>query len=267
MVLRMVLAVCAAVSAGIPLRAHDFWLAANPWVPESRVTISAHVGEHFPNGTEFTTPDRVGSWRVLGPGGEVAPDGFRRDANSLVADVVLPSPGAYLATMTVLPRVTTMKGPLFTSYLLEEGLEWVLAARLKAGVSEDTATERFARYAKVALRNGFGTGAHLSWPVGFPAEFVPMTDPTLLRAGQLLTFQLLADRKPVSGAVVAARASNGGHPILGRTDSTGHVTLQIDREGAWLVRTVHMVTGAQAGVPEVEWDSYWATFAFHTAGR
>ena len=54
-------------------------------------------------------------------------------------------------------------------------------------------------------------------------------------------------------------------PVLGLTDATGHVTLPIDRDGAWLVRTVHMITGAQAGVPEVDWDSYWVSLAFHTA--
>jgi hypothetical protein len=54
---------------------------------------------------------------------------------------------------------------------------------------------------------------------------------------------------------------------MGRTDASGHVTLPIDREGAWLVRTVHMIPGAQAGVPGVEWDSYWATLAFHTSSH
>lgn len=268
MAIRMILAVCVATLAGVPLGAHDFWLAANPWAPGSRVTISANLGEHFPSGSDYIAPDGVGSWRLLGPGGEATLDaGFRRDGNSLAIDVTLSAPGAYLATMTIVPRVTTMKGPSFNSYLLEEGLEWVVAARQKGGVSENTATERYARYAKVAVRNGLGSGAHLTRPVGFPAEFVPMTDPTLFHAGQLLTFQLLADRRPVPGAAVTARASGGGHPIMGRTDATGHVTLPIDRDGAWLVRTVHMVTGAQAGVPEVEWDSYWATFAFHTASR
>ena len=31
-------------------------------------------------------------------------------------------------------------------------------------------------------------GAHLTRPVGLRAEFVPMTDPTILRAGHLLAF-------------------------------------------------------------------------------
>ena len=262
------LAVILCTAGGATLAAHDFWLAADPWTPGGRVAITANVGEHFPAATDFTSPQGVERFRLAGPDGDVAVGrDFRREVNSLVSDVTLPAPGAYLATMVIAARVTEMRGPSFNSYLHEEGLDWVLAARQNAGVSENTAKERYARYAKVAVRSGPGSAAHLMRPVGFPAEFVPMTDPTIIRAGALLTFQLLAGGKPVAGAAVAAHHGTGGHPVMGRTDSTGNVTLPIDRDGPWLVRTVHMVSGASAGVPEVDWDSYWATFAFHTAGR
>ena len=263
---RVVLILGVLASTGIRLAAHDFWLAATPWQPESLVTITANIGETFPVPTDNVTPAGVERWRLNGPGGEITGDHeFRRDGRTLAADVVLPVAGAYLATVTTAASVEHMKGPWFNSYLTEEGLDWVVTARRAAGVSEEPATERFARYAKIVLRNGFGSGAHLTRPVGLRAEFVPMTDPTILRAGHLLTLQLLSDGKPVPGAVVTARASVGGHPIVGRTDATGHVTLPIDRDGAWLVRTVHMIPGAQAGVPGVEWESYWASLAFHTA--
>jgi uncharacterized GH25 family protein len=266
MQMRWVVMVGLIVLASARLAAHDFWLAATPWDPGPQVTISANLGEIFPVATDRVVAEGVDRWRVLGPGGEVHLDAaLRNDGRVLTADVQLPAPGAYLATMTIRPNLTRMHGPLFNSYLVEEGLDWVVAARREAGVSERPATERFTRYAKVAVRNGFGSGAHLTRAVGLPAEFVPMTDPTIVRPGQLITFQLLADNRPVAGAVVTGRSSQGGHPVMGRTDETGHVTLPIDRPGAWLVRTVHMKTGAQASVPDVEWDSYWATFAFHTA--
>jgi len=98
-----------------------------------------------------------------------------------------------------------MKGPWFKSYLAEEDLDWIVTARRAAGVSEAPATERFARYAKIVLRNGFGSGAHLTRPLGLRAEFVPMTDPTILRAGHLLTLQLLSDGQPVTGAAWSRR--------------------------------------------------------------
>jgi len=254
------------VLASARMAAHDFWLAATPWDSGTHVTFSASLGEIFPVATEELAPEEVVRWRVLGPAGEVQlRDALRKDGRVLSAPVQLPSPGAYLATMTGRSRFTRMQGPLFNSYLVEEGLDWAVTARREAGLSERPATERFTRYAKIAVRNGSGSGAHLTHAVGFPAELVPMTDPTIVRPGQLLTFQLLADGRPVAGAVVAGRSSQGGHPVMGRTDETGHVTLPIDRAGAWLIRTVHMRSGAQASVPDVEWDSSWASFTFHTA--
>ncbi len=246
--------------------AHDFWLAAAPWEPSTQVTISANLGEIFPVISDPLDLRGIERWRVLGPRGEIdLNEALRKEGQALIADVLLPVRGAYLATMTIAPHVTRMPGPSFNSYLVEEGLDWVLSARREAGVSERPAIERFTRYAKVAVRNGAGSGSHLTRAVGLPAEFVPMTDPTIVRAGQLLTFQLLADGRPVANAVVTGRSSQGGHPVMGRTDETGHVTLPIDRSGAWLIRTVHMRTAAQVSLPDVEWDSYWATFAFHTA--
>ena len=261
--LTLALSLLAVVTVG----AHDFWLAAAPWSPDRTLTVTAHVGERFPHGTEYTDPSTVDRWQVIGEAGDVRSAAFRRDGDALTAEVELPAPGVYLATMAIKPRVTIMKGPAFNSYLHEEGLDWIAATRQKNGVSEDIATERYARYAKVAIRTGAGNGAHLLRPVGFPVEFVPITDPTLVRPGQLLTVQLLAGGKPVVGAEVTARAASGGHPLVGRTSATGQVTLPIDRDGAWLVRTVHMVSGLEAGLPEVEWDSYWATLVFHTATR
>ena len=198
-------------------------------MPALRVTITANVGDHFPNGTDHTMPNHVEQWRVLGPKGELnLGREFRRDGNALAADVTLPAPGAYLATMTIGTRLTVMKGLLFNSYLQEEGLDWVIAARRNAGVSENNAKERFARYAKVAIRNGNGSGANLTRPVGFPAEFVPMTDPTLVFAGQLLTVQLLgaaslsrgppSPLEPRAGAtrswVVPTRADTSRSPLI-----------------------------------------------------
>jgi len=45
-------------------------LAAAPWQPESRVTITANIGETFPLSTDRVAPEGVERWRVYGPGGE-----------------------------------------------------------------------------------------------------------------------------------------------------------------------------------------------------
>ena len=180
----------------------------------------------------------------------------------MTTEVVLPSPGAYVGVMRVTPRIEQMEGPEFTEYLKEEGLHRIIAARQAAGVSDKPVKEQYARYAKIAFRNGGGSGAHLTRPVGLKAELYHL-DPTSLRAGESLTLRLLTDGRPVGSQTVAA--VSGAMSVTGETDGDGHVTLKIDRAGPWLIRTVHMVP--LTGSPEVEWESYWVTLSFHTAPR
>ena len=254
-----------AALASIPLSAHDFWLAAANWTPAAGVpvTITAGLGEKFPTRTGFKPrPDWFDQWRVIGASGEipVAPS-FNWSELMMTTEVKLPSPGAYLGVMRVTPNIERMKGEEFTAYLKEEGLHRIIAARQAAGDADKPATELYARYAKIAVRNGAGSGTHLTRPVGVKAEFVPATDPTSLHPGSSLTVQLLADGKPVRGAAVGAVSE--GTLVNGETDADGRVTLKIDREGAWLIRTVHMVP--LTGSPDAEWESYWVTLSFHTA--
>ena len=91
---------------------------------------------------------------------------------------------------------------------------------------------------------------------------MPASDPTSVQVGQSLTVQLLAEGKPVADAAVTAASSVEGPAVKGRTDANGLVTFKIDREGAWLIKTVHMAKSAQ---PDADWESYWVTLVFHTA--
>ena len=43
---------------------------------------------------------------------------------------------------------------------------------------------------------------------------------------------------------------------------TGPISLKIEQEGAWLIKTVHMVKSAQ---PDADWEGYWVTLVSHTA--
>jgi len=74
-----------------------------------------------------------------------------------------------------------------------------------------------------------------------------------------------ADGKPVAGSEVTAVTD--GSSVKGRTDGDGRVTLKIDREGAWLIRAVHMVRLSDTGPVPAEWESFWVTLSFHTARR
>jgi uncharacterized GH25 family protein len=125
--------------------------------------------------------------------------------------------------------------------------------------------ERYSRYAKLAIRNGDGSAAHLTRPVGVKAELVPAADPTALRSGETLTLQLLVDGKPAPNAAVYAAVDGGAFPR--QTDAAGRVTFIIDREGEWLVKTVHIKRLPKAFPPGPDWESYWVTLAFRVGTR
>jgi Domain of unknown function (DUF4198) len=162
--------------------------------------------------------------------------------------------------MRVAPRTIDMKADEFNDYLKEEGLSDAYAERLSLREGDRPAKERYSRYAKLAIRNGDGVGAHLTRPLGVKAELVPAVDPTLLRSGDKLTVLLLADGRPVPNAAVFAAVEGGAFPR--QTDANGRATFTIDREGEWLVKAVHMKRLPKAFPPGPDWESYWVSFAF-----
>lgn len=262
---RLLTTLCLAAAATASLSAHDFWLATVAPVTPGAITITAGVGEKFPTRTQFRYRDNwLADWALVGERSRTPlSKDWRREAMVVATDVTLPSTGAFMGVAMVSAQTIEMKGDEFTDYLKEEGLDSVIAARQAAGEAAKTTTERYARYAKIALRNGAGSGVHLTRPAGMKAEFVPAVDPTTIRAGSPLTVQLLTDGKPVSGASVTA--VHEGMPQKARTDANGRATFTIDREGAWLVKTVHMVR--QPAGQETEWESFWVTLAFSAENR
>jgi hypothetical protein len=264
---RLSIVLVATLLLGVHLAAHDFWLAAEIWTPAGAapVTITAGVGERFPTRTNFRSRENwLAEWKLIGANGDIpVTKDFRRSNLVMATDVTLPAPGAYLGVALVSAQTIEMKGPEFTDYLKEEGLDNIIAARAAAGEAEKTTKEKYARYAKIALRNGAGAAGHLTRPAGLRAEFVPSTDPTMVKIGGTLTVQLLAEGKPVANAAVSA--VNGEKAARQQTDTQGRATFAIDRDGPWLIKTVHMVRVPQPA--EAEWESYWVTLAFHPAGR
>lgn len=262
---RLFVLLCGILVGATSVGAHDFWLAAADWRPAgaTSATITAGIGERFPSRTIFRARDNwLTEWRILGEAGDVhAPAAWGKAGLELTNAVPLPAPGAYLGVAVVAAQTIVMKGAEFTDYLVEEGLDDVVAARRSAGETDDPTIERYGRYAKIALRSGAGSAAHLTRPVGLRAEFVPSGDPTSIRAGQSLTVQLLIGGTPAAGATVFAAAP--GTSVRAITDTHGRATFVIDRDGPWLIKSIHM-TRLPAGSP-AQWESDWATLTFHTA--
>ena len=71
----------------------------------------------FPSEPTIRRQTRLDEWFMIGADGRFAvPREFRREGDSLVADVTLPKAGGYLGVMTSKSRTAPMKAAEFTEY-------------------------------------------------------------------------------------------------------------------------------------------------------
>ena len=260
----------------VPVTAHEFWVTPSRWVlePGARATILADVGDQFPGGNSYTTPDRIESIRLVGPDSDTAlAPPYRREKDSLAAEAQLPPrPGTYLGVVVVKPRVGDKSGLVFQQHIVHQGLDDVGESRAKQGETGKAVRERYSRYGKTLFRVGNGGGtAHVVQPIGLKIELVPQVDPTAVPVGSTLRFRLLLDGKPAPKALVGAisatsKSAPESWPLTARTDANGEVGFKLNEPGPWLVRAVRTVrrTG-ETGELAADWESYWASLFFQLA--
>lgn len=258
-------------SAG--LVAHEFWVTSVQWTvaPGQRLTILANVGGVFPAADSFTTPDRVESVRLVGPGTDAAiQPPYRREAESLAADVIAPSiPGTYVGMFVIKPRTAEKSAAVFEEHLKHQGLTQIAAERAARGETSKAVRERYSRYGKTLITVGTGGDRSAAMrAVGLKIELVPLVDPTALAAGSKLRVRLLLDGKPLSGALAGAiyqgaRVPPDSWPLTAITDARGEVEFHLRHRGPWLIRAVTMQRRENESGPDAaDWETYWASLTF-----
>lgn len=255
------------------LAAHEFWVTAVQWevAAGGKLTILANVGSVFPAADSFTTPDRVASVRLVGPGIDVAiPPPYRREADSLAADVTAPSaPGTYVGVFAIKPRTAEKSGTVFEEHLKHQGLTHVAAERAARGETAKAVRERYSRYGKTLITVGSGGDRSAATrALGLKIELVPLADPTALAAGSPLRVRLLLDGKPLPGALAGAiyagaKAAPDSWPLTATTDARGEAEFLLEHRGPWLVRAVTMQRrDNESGPDAADWETYWASLTF-----
>jgi hypothetical protein len=254
-----------------PLEGHDFWLASSDWSARAGATIelTANVGDDtFPVGQSFTSPDRVEYVRLLGPNAQALNPTFREVRKSLATSITLPpTPATYVIVMSVKGRFLGMPADQFEKYLREEGLDGVLAERVRLKETDRPSRERYWRQAKVLIHGGDGASADVIKPAHMVAELVPDSDFTQTHPGETVSVRLLYQGKPIGEAQISLTASSGipGQPRVTRSRSgrDGRARFKLMGKGPYLLSTVVMVRRKGETGPEAsDWESYWCSLTF-----
>jgi hypothetical protein len=261
LVLVGVVAVTASAAA-----AHDLFIKLQSYFIRPGAAVRAPVL----NGTFSVSENAVARARIadlslVTPGGRAALDTTTVDATRDTTFVALRTagPGTYVLGLSTRPNGIALSGDEFTGYLKEEGLADVIVARKEAGISTDSARERYSKHVKAVFQVGDERSDHFAAVLGYPAELVPLDNPYALRRGGTLRVRCLVDGKPTAGlpVLVGGRRPDGSRlPRLELTsDAEGMAVVPLRNRWLWYVKFIHM---ARVNEPELDYESKWATLTF-----
>jgi len=255
------------VTAGT-LAAHDMFLRAENYFvpPEGTVRVQVLNGT-FSKSENSVTKDRLRDLSIVNHSNVTTPldKGVWADTgDTSIVTLKVGESGTYVVGASLLPREIPLTAKQFNTYLADDGLPDVLAARKKNGELDRPARERYSKHVKAIIQVGSSHSAGYSAELGYPAELVPVNNPYTLSVGGTLRVRAVVEGAPVANQVVVS----GGRTPSGariaqqtvRTDRDGIARIRVGSRGVWYVKFIHMEKAAADTT--IDYESKWATLTF-----
>lgn len=257
--MKRIAAVVIAVAAQTAVaHAHDFWIEPSTFRPAvgQLVSASLRVGQEFEGDPIPRSAQLIDSFTVREGTKEKEVVGFEnRDPAGYVR---LEQPGLAVIGYRSKANPLQLDAAKFEEFLKNEGLERISVIRAQRHETAKPDRERFYRFAKSVLNTGANGGARFDQPFGYRFEIIPETNPC---TSTPLRVRLLFEGKPLAGALVTAmHRDDASARIRIRSDKSGRVTLNLPKNGVWMIKSVQMVP-APAGT-DADWESMWASLTF-----
>ncbi len=262
---------------------HDLFLKMHHYVLEPHQAIEVFLfNGTFEKSENTISRDRIIEEKIVGPSFEFKPSSehwYDKD-NITYLSFTTGGAGTYLAGISTRPRMIHLSAADFNKYLEHDGVTDVWEQRKSTEKIDRPADEQYAKHVKAIFQVGDQYTDHYQTVMGYPVEFVPLENPYSKKVGEELKIRLLEHGEPLSHVLVYAgheheigeHGDDHEHGIEGhehiedsfRTNSSGEVTVPIDHEGIWYIRTIHMVESEKEGI---DYISNWATLTFEILGQ
>jgi Domain of unknown function (DUF4198) len=241
--------------------AHDTWLVGSS-THNNQVQIALTTGSEFPKLGEANNPSRI-QRSVLFANESNTPLLVQASSpRALLLSGALPKPGVFVAIAQTKPNAIELDAKSVREYMSELGSAPELSKRYQA---QGRWRELYAKNAKMILRTD--AKADAAWalkPMNLPYEFVPATDPTKLKAGDVLKVCAYADGKRVPKAYVGIVEASGKARFK-RANRAGCASFSLKQASNYLVRGVHI---QPTELPDLEWVSHFAALTvFDSSGE
>jgi len=270
------------------LCSHDMYLKFDRYFlpPHTEAQLQLYNGT-FHESDNVIDRDRMLDVSLVGRGKQQRPDTaqWTEDGGVTLLSFTTGEPGTWVAGVSTRARSIEMAAADFNDYLEHDGVLDVLEARRQQGRLDEDAVERYSKHVKAIFQVGDTLTDDWQTRLGYPIEFVPLSNPYHLHEGEDLQLQLLWQGEPLSGQLVYANSVAGEHGHSHthsstdssahehshmhsdrslRTDKQGILTLQAPSDGIWYLRTIHLVPSPSDSLTH---ESNWATVTFEIGHR
>ncbi|MBN4084950.1 DUF4198 domain-containing protein [Flavobacteriaceae bacterium AH-315-B10] len=238
----------------VVLSSHDLYIKLKSFYlePNSESLIYVYNGT-FGKSEAVLARHRMTDVSLINPGEKtVHPDKslWFEENNQTLLKITTGKAGTGVVGISTLPRVNEFTPESFISNMKHEGLLDVLEARKKSGEDSNSVRKKYSKHVKAIFQVGNKQTDDYKTVLGYPIEFIPMSNPYALKVGDDLAMKLLINGKPISGEMVYASYNDQyGHTKEGLpndvyqvlTNDDGIVTIKITTAGHWYFRTVNLV--------------------------
>lgn len=211
---------------------------------------------------------------------------WRELNNATILDFKTGSNGTYVAGISTRARNIEMEADAFNKYLEHDGVIDMLEWRKNNDALNQAAVEKYSKHVKTVFQVGDQRSDDWKTELGYPIEFIPLSNPYHVHPGEPLGFKLLLNGAPLANQLVtlgkeAAKHghdhdhghshdhdgghdhSDDGHHHHGdtqvRTAADGTFTVDVDDNGKYYIRTIYMEQSEEEGLTH---ESNWATISF-----
>jgi hypothetical protein len=249
------------------LSSHELFLKSDSYVLKSNSPAELYLfNGTFVESENIITRDRIIDAHIFGPNYHLLPQEKDYYDNDNITFIKWHSgnPGTYVAGVSTLPRIIKLTASEFDEYLKHEGLISTIEDRKTKGLSEQPATEKYSKHVKAILQVEKLKTNDYENVIGYPIEFIPLSNPYSLSVGDVLVVKLIFRGSPLSNQVVHVghKASSHNQNVVEKeykTDQKGELSFTLEEKGKWYVASIYIVESDEEGI---DYESNWATLTF-----
>jgi hypothetical protein len=252
----------ALTAVAVPALAHDTWLASPARVePRALLRMELTSGGSFPDLESPVKPERLVTSSCRVGGREIAMGVGPAWQYALRLRAWMAAPGLAVCRVALGPRALDLDSAEVGHYLDEIGAREAVGPVWAAQPEPRRWRETYTKHAKAVVRVGDTPDDSWHTPVGLALEIVPLSDPTVLKAGDALAVRVLRDGRPLAGLALRA-VTRGRAAAFAKTDADGRASFPLPVGGAWLIAGTELrASTARPG----EWESDFTTLTLDVA--